>query len=74
VAKHAHATSTVVDVALAAGVLTVTVTDNGIGMGGATRASGTANLRSRAEKWHGSCEIGPGAAGGTVVTWKAQTP
>ena len=73
VAKHAHATSVVVDVALSGDTLAVTVSDNGIGAAGATRASGTANLRSRAEKRRGSYEIGPGAAGGTVVTWKVRT-
>jgi signal transduction histidine kinase len=73
VAKHAGATSVLIDVALAGNEVSVTVTDDGTGPGGATRSSGTANLRSRAEKWHGSCEIGPGPAGGTVVTWKAKT-
>jgi signal transduction histidine kinase len=72
IAKHAHATSAVVDVAAAGGELTVTISDNGIGPADATRASGTANLQARAEKRHGSCKIGPGAAGGTVVTWKAK--
>jgi signal transduction histidine kinase len=73
VAKHAHATEAIVDVALAGDELVVTISDNGIGPAGATRASGVVNLRSRAGKWRGSFEIGPGTAGGTVVTWKAKT-
>jgi signal transduction histidine kinase len=70
VAKHAHASSAVVDVALTANELAVTVSDNGTGAAGATRSSGTANLRTRAEKRGGSFEMGPSPAGGTVVKWK----
>ena len=72
VAKHAEASTAVVDVVMADGEITVTVTDDGIGPAGATRSSGTANLRSRAEKWNGSFEMAPAPARGTVVTWKAR--
>ena len=72
VAKHAHATSVVVDVALTADELAVTVSDNGTGAAGATRSSGTANLRSRAEKRRGSFEMAPSPSGGTVVKWKVR--
>ena len=71
-AKYAHATSVVVDVALTSDDLTVTVSDNGVGATGATRSSGTANLRTRAEKRGGSFEIAPGPSGGTVVKWKVR--
>jgi signal transduction histidine kinase len=71
VAKHARAKSAMVDVSLAADVLTVTVSDNGVGLRDAPRTSGTANLRARAEKWHGSFELTPGTSGGTTAIWKA---
>lgn len=71
VAKHAAARSVMVDVALAADVLTITVTDDGVGLVDATRASGTANLRARAEKWGGSFELTPGTSRGTTAKWKA---
>jgi signal transduction histidine kinase len=72
VAKHAKARSAMIDISLAEGVLTVTVTDDGIGVRNASRTSGTANLRARAEKWHGSFELTPGTSGGTTATWKVQ--
>jgi len=71
-AKHAHATSVVVDVVLTTEDLTVTVSDNGVGATGATRSSGTSNLRTRAEKRGGSFEMAPGPSGGTVVKWKVR--
>jgi signal transduction histidine kinase len=72
VAKHAHATSASVDVALADGELTLTVSDNGVGAAGATRSSGTANLRARAQRREGSFEMTPGPTGGTVLRWRAR--
>jgi len=71
-AKHAHATSVVVDVVLTTEDLTVTVSDNGVGATGATRSSGTSNLRTRAEKRGGSFDMAPGPSGGTVVKWKVR--
>jgi signal transduction histidine kinase len=71
VAKHAHATSTTVDLGVAAREVSLTVSDNGIGIGQPTRSSGVANLKARAEKYGGTCEVTPGHAGGTTVTWKA---
>ena len=71
VAKHARAKSVVVDVALVGDTLTITVTDDGVGPGEATRHSGTANLLARAEKWAGTYELAPGVSGGCTVTWKA---
>ena len=72
VARHARASNAVIDVVMTEGELTVTVTDDGVGPAGASRSSGTANLRSRAEKWHGSFEMAPGSVHGTVVTWKVR--
>jgi signal transduction histidine kinase len=72
VAKHARASSVVVDVALGADELTVTVSDDGVGAAGATRSSGTANLRARAERRGGSFDLAAGPSGGTVVKWKVR--
>lgn len=72
VAKHARASSVMVDVVLAGGELTVTVSDDGIGPSGwSIRCSGVAHLRIRAEKWAGTLQIAPGPSRGTVLTWKA---
>jgi signal transduction histidine kinase len=70
VAKHAKAKSVMVDVTGTGDQLTITVADDGIGLRGATRSSGTANLRSRAEKWGGDFELTPGASGGTTAKWR----
>ena len=70
VAKHAHASRANVDITLTAADLTLTVTDNGIGISQTDRISGLANLRERAEKRGGSFDISPGSTGGTMLTWK----
>jgi signal transduction histidine kinase len=72
VAKHARAKSALVDISLADRTLTVTVTDDGIGLQETTRSSGTANLRTRAEKWDGSFELSRGPSGGTTAIWKVR--
>ncbi|MGN6326036.1 GAF domain-containing protein [Pseudolysinimonas sp.] len=69
VVRHAHARSTSVDVRVDGSVLTVTVTDDGVGIPPDVPRSGTANLISRAHGLGGSCDIRPGDGGGTVVTW-----
>ena len=73
VAKHARATAASVDVALTADELTLTIGDDGVGSAAATRSSGTANLRTRAERRGGSFTMMPGVAGGTTITWKVPT-
>jgi len=72
VAKHAHARSAWVDVIATGDELTVTVSDDGVGLGTPKRSSGTANLRARAEKRGGTFELTPGPSGGTVATWKVR--
>jgi signal transduction histidine kinase len=72
VAKHARAKSVLVDVSLADGTLTISVTDDGIGVRDTSRSSGTANLRARAEKWGGSFELSRGTTGGTTAKWKVR--
>jgi signal transduction histidine kinase len=63
-----------VDLSLAGDVLTVRVTDDGVGVGHTSRSSGTANLAARAHKWGGSFEVAAGPMGGTVATWAVRVP
>jgi len=71
VAKHARATSANVDITVAAAEVTVSVSDNGIGVSQTRRASGLANLKARAEHRHGTFELSAGPSGGTRLIWKA---
>ena len=69
VARHARARTADVEVTVAAGVLTLRVIDDGVGMQEAAWDGGLADLRRRAT-WHGgtlSMELQP--AGGTRLTW-----
>jgi signal transduction histidine kinase len=75
VARHAHATAVTVDLVVGDGQLTMTVTDNGLGLPVSTnRRSGLANLRARAEHHAGSFEIGAAPGGGTAVRWTVRLP
>ncbi len=74
VAKHAHASSVTVDLVAEDDQLRLVVTDDGVGLTGADRHSGVANLAARAEKRGGSFDASDGPDGGTVVTWTAPTP
>ncbi|MFK0237819.1 sensor histidine kinase [Streptomyces vinaceus] len=57
VARHAEATHTEVFIAAAEGALTLTVTDDGVGMPEGGRRSGLRNLAERAEKLGGRMEV-----------------
>ncbi|HEY3737830.1 MAG TPA: GAF domain-containing protein [Jatrophihabitans sp.] len=74
IAKHARATEANVDIALSGDELTITVTDDGVGIDGVAaayaRSSGTTNLRRRAERLGGSFELASGATGGTIARWR----
>jgi signal transduction histidine kinase len=70
VARHAAATQADVTVDVDDGYLTVTVTDNGRGMGAGTRRSGLANMTQRARALNGDLTLAPGASGGTRLTWR----
>ncbi|MDT4918003.1 MAG: hypothetical protein QOI15_201 [Pseudonocardiales bacterium] len=74
VAKHARSSTAVVDVSLVGNILTVTVTDDGVGARGSTRSSGTANLSARAQRWGGSFVLAPGPVGGSTATWTVRVP
>ena len=71
VVKHAAATVVRVRITASASVLSVDVEDDGKGpprAPAAEGANGMANMRKRLERVGGSCEIGPRASGGTVVS------
>lgn len=69
-ARHAHASS--VDITIDAGPdgVSLTVADDGVGIGTSTRRSGLENLGRRAEEMGGSFGISRGETGGTVLTWR----
>ncbi|MEO8749448.1 histidine kinase [Dermatophilaceae bacterium Sec6.4] len=56
-ARHAQADQVDVDISATATEVSIEVTDNGIGMGRTTRASGLKNLRERAERRGGELVI-----------------
>ncbi|MER7730016.1 GAF domain-containing protein [Streptomyces erythrochromogenes] len=71
VARHAGASRVEVSVVVAGGVLTVTVTDDGVGLPGGGRRSGLRNLAERAERLRGRMGVtspGPGGSG-TCLEW-----
>jgi signal transduction histidine kinase len=85
VVRHASATRVTVQVDVADGVLTVRVTDDGVGARVADRASrepaigpghghGLANLRGRAEHHAGTFEVSTPESGGTMITWTVPLP
>jgi two-component system, NarL family, sensor histidine kinase DevS len=70
--KHAQATHFSVVVSVT-DVVTLEVTDNGSGMElplAESNGMGLANLRSRAEKLDGTCEVQAVEGGGTRVLWQ----
>ncbi|WP_432492619.1 sensor histidine kinase [Kineococcus gypseus] len=76
-ARHAHAHGVDVDVGVGPQGLRVAVTDDGAGMGGATRRSGLANLRERARRRGGECTAtSPLTAEGrgTRLVWSVPLP
>ena len=71
-ARHAQATSVTVLVTNRQGVLTLIITDNGVGMGTSSRSSGLAHMRRRAERHDGILTITNPETGGTRLTWTAE--
>jgi signal transduction histidine kinase len=71
VAKHAKARAVEVDVSVVVGELTITVLDDGVGVGDVGRSSGLANLRARAERYGGSFDVSERSSGGTQLLWRA---
>ncbi|WP_128978416.1 GAF domain-containing sensor histidine kinase [Streptomyces roseicoloratus] len=79
VARHAQARHSEVAVVVEEGVLSVTVSDDGIGVPPGGARSGLRNLTERAERLGGDLSVHaragtPGAAGGTVLEWRIPPP
>ncbi|MGW7364268.1 GAF domain-containing protein [Streptomyces sp. NPDC054841] len=74
VARHARATNADVSVVAHAGTLTVTVTDDGVGIAEGGRRSGLRNLAERAGKLGGELSVTRGAGGGTRLVWRVPVP
>lgn len=71
VARHARAEEIGLTVTVTGEQLMITVTDDGVGPAGATRDSGLANLRERAERWNGESSLEARSPTGSVFTWSA---
>ena len=71
-AKHAHATTLEVTVAADADGVSISVRDNGVGIGDPSRLSGLRNLRARARNHEGEFVVQTGHAGGTELRWTAR--
>jgi signal transduction histidine kinase len=69
-ARHAQATRVEVSLVAANGTLTVTVTDDGVGLPAGVRRSGLDNLAVRAQRRGGRLDAGPGRQGGTRLRWQ----
>jgi signal transduction histidine kinase len=72
VARHAQASATVVELAVADGTLTLEVSDDGRGgaSGPTAVGHGVRNMTERASALGGTCELGPATSGrGTMVRW-----
>ncbi|AJF63188.1 GAF domain-containing protein [Streptomyces vietnamensis] len=72
VARHADARRAEVAVVAEEGVLTVTVSDDGVGVRPGGARSGLRNLAERAERLHGELSIRarPEPTGGTLLEWR----
>ncbi|MFB7755837.1 GAF domain-containing protein [Streptomyces sp. NPDC056121] len=70
VARHAQAAHAEVLVRAEKGVVTVEVSDDGIGMPADGRRSGLLNLAERAERLGGEIQAGRGTDGGTRLVWR----
>ena len=68
-ARHAHASTVSISLALEDGLITLDVTDNGRGLGLPTHSSGLANMRHRAERNGGTLQLTTPRSGGTHLTW-----
>jgi len=69
VARHARASNVSITLRVEAGRLSVTVADDGVGIPDGVVHSGLANMRERAARHGGTCQIRAGAAKGTIIEW-----
>jgi signal transduction histidine kinase len=70
VARHASASAVELSIHATTARLTVTISDDGVGVGDAVRRSGLDNMRMRAENRHGSMVVAEVPdLGGTTLVW-----
>lgn len=74
IARHARASKADVSIAARGGAVSVTVTDDGVGIRENGRRSGLRNLTERAEKLGGELSVTRGIAGGTRLVWRVSLP
>lgn len=74
IARHAHATAADLSLVVRGGSLTLTVTDNGVGMPRGGRRSGLDNLAGRAESLGGAMTVEALPEGGTRLVWRVPLP
>jgi signal transduction histidine kinase len=70
VVRHSHASRADVAVEAAGGELTLTVADNGVGVGEVDRRSGLRNIEERAGRLGGTTEFETPDDGGTRLRWQ----
>ena len=70
IARHAHASSVELIIAVEPGWLSFTCVDDGIGLDGQPSAgNGTQNMKARASNLGGRCELANRSPSGTVLSW-----
>ncbi|MGW7245423.1 GAF domain-containing protein [Streptomyces decoyicus] len=73
-ARHAHARHLDVTLSVNAAGVTLTVTDDGAGVGDAPHTGGLANMRARADMHGGRLSVETPEGGGTRVVWWVPLP
>ncbi|MGX9890961.1 GAF domain-containing protein [Streptomyces sp. NPDC002276] len=74
IARHAHATSAEIELVVRNERLTLTVTDDGVGIGKGGDPSGLRNLSERARNLAGELTLTAPPAGGTLLRWAVPLP
>ncbi|WP_107425903.1 GAF domain-containing sensor histidine kinase [Streptomyces gilvosporeus] len=74
IARHARASTAEVAMVVSDRNLTLTVTDNGVGIARGGRRSGLSNLAKRAESVGGELSVEPLPEGGTRLVWSVPLP
>ncbi|MFD8542419.1 GAF domain-containing protein [Streptomyces sp. NPDC059649] len=73
-ARHAQAHHLDVTLSVTADTVTLTVTDDGVGVGHAPHTGGLANMRARAEMHGGRLAVERPESGGTRIVWRVPLP
>ncbi|MGW1373140.1 GAF domain-containing protein [Streptomyces sp. NPDC002446] len=73
-ARHAHARHLDVTLSVTADAVTLTVTDDGVGVGDAPHTGGLAHMRARADMHGGRLAVERPEGGGTRIVWRVPLP